>query len=110
MATTYPTSTRHEFVKVTSDPGVDVSSNPVSMSKKRTRAVWFSFTGGGVATVFIQFSNPDDPDTWTDYDTDLDLTNGKVYIMDDSAYGRKWRVTMKNGGYTSGTIIVGFNW
>ena len=110
MATTYPVSDRHKFVKVTSDPGVDVSSGPVSMSNKRTRALWFSFSGGGVSTVTLQFSTPDDPDTWVDYVTEQTLENGARLILDDSASGTKWRATIKNGGYGSGTIIVGFNW
>ena len=70
----------------------------------------FSRRGGGVATPIIQFKTAEEGADWTDYLTDEDLSNGARLRLDELGTGVQWRAGVKNGAYSSGTVIVGFDW
>jgi len=82
------------------------SVSPVS---KGTKSLFFSFTGGGVATATIQFQIPGDT-TWTDYDTDETFVSGSFYIIENWSANTKWRVGVKEGDYSSGDCKIGLCW
>ena len=107
---------RYSYVSITAGPGAGGDwSDAVSMSKKNTDALFFSRTGAGVGTVTIQFRLPHAGNAWVDYVTDESLATGERFRLDDKAAGVRWRAGIKEDSsaddtYTSGTIIVGFDW
>ena len=109
---------RYAYASIDTAPGEGgYWSDAVSMSNKNTKSLFFSYRGGGVGTVTIQFKCPEDDD-WTDLTTDQTIEDGVRFIVEDFASGVKYRAGLKedvnssaaNDTYTSGTIICGFDW
>jgi hypothetical protein len=91
MANAQASSDRYETATIDTAPAAaGYWTKPVSMSAKRTRALWFDFTNTGTATVTLQFKATGDTG-FTDYDTDDVYVAGSRYIIDDSASGTQWR-------------------
>lgn len=100
----------YSYVRVEEAPGVDgVWCAPVGGLKEKTDKLFFSYRGGGVVIVTIQFICPTDL-AWTDYLTDETLENGARFLLEDNASGVKWRVGVKQGGYSSDISIIGLDW
>jgi len=101
---------RSRYVSIDTAPAAGgYWSDSVGISKVNAGPLFFSFQGGGVATVTIQFQTPAQA-SWQDYDSPLSLVSGTRAILDDAGFGVKWRAGVKEGAYTSDTIIVGFDW
>ena len=110
MANSKSNGDRYSYATIDTAPGADgYWCDSVSMSKKNAGCLFFSYGGGGVATVTLQFQRQDDTG-WTDYLTDETLTDGARLILDDHGAGVKWRAGVKNGGLSSGTNRIGFDW
>ena len=102
---------RYSYASIDTAPGADgYWSDSVSMSKANANELFASISGGGVATVTLQYMLPHSGAAWTDYTTSETLESGGRFRMDDHGAGVKWRIGVKNGNYTSDTIIVGFDW
>ncbi len=111
MANTQQTKPRYEYVTVTEGPPADGSwCNGVNMTGHKTDELFFSRRGGGSATISIQFKTGESGAAWTDYLTDVDLSDGARCILDDHGAGVRWRAGVKENGWSSGTVIVGFDW
>lgn len=110
MANSQLNGERYEYASIDTAPGAaGYWCKPVSVAKK-SNGVFFSRSGGGDATVHIQFKLAGGGDTWTDYLTTEDLSDGARLRFADAAGDVHWRAGVKNGNYTSGTVIVGFDW
>ena len=110
MANSKSNSDRHAYATIDTAPGADgYWCDSVSPAKKNATPMWFSYGGGGVATVTLQFQRPGDTG-WTDYTTDETLEDGAMFIMEAWGAGVKWRAGVKNGGLSSGTNRIGFDW
>ena len=62
-------------------------------------------------TVSLQFQCEGDTD-WTDYVPwdGSSLAIGNRLVLEDFGAGVKWRAGVKSDGYTSGSVIFGFDW
>lgn len=110
MANSQTNGPRSAYATIDTAPGASgYWCASVSMSNHKIDKMFWSRRGGGTATVTIQFKCPGDSD-WTDFTTSEDLADGERFRLDDEAAGVKWRTGVKNGDYTSGDIIVGFDW
>jgi hypothetical protein len=111
MANSKLNGERYRYASIDTAPGADgYWSDAVSMSSVNAGALFFSRSGAGVGTVTIQYKLPHTGSAWTDYDDPVTLTDGVRCRLDDTGAGVKWRAGVKNGNYTSDTIIVGFDW
>lgn len=105
------TGPRFRYAFIDTAPGADgYWSDSISMSKKKIDGLFFSFSGGGVATVTIQYQLPHTGAEWVDYLTTETIASGTRLRVGDEAAGVKWRAGIKQGGHTSGTCVVGFDW
>ena len=110
MANSKLNGNRYSYATVDAAPGADgYWCNSVSMTSKDTKAIFFSQRGGGVATVTIQFRCPGDS-SWTDLTTNEIIEDGVRFRVDDFGAGVKYRAGVKNGAYSSGDVIIGFDW
>lgn len=65
---------------------------------------------GSVITPILQFKCEGD-NGWTDYNNNgTAFVVGDRLLIDSNAAGVKWRAGVKEGGYTSGSMILGFDW
>jgi len=111
MANTILSGPRYAYASIDTAPGASgYWCNSVSMAKVNANELFLSVSGGGTATVTIQFQLPHAGAAWTDYLTDETLTSGARFRLDDHGAGVKWRVGVKNAAYSSDTIIVGLDW
>jgi len=116
MANTVLNGERFKYASINTAPGTGgYWSNTVSMSAVKASPLFFSRSGGGVATVLLQYQLPHTGAAWQDYDSPISLTDGVRCRLDDEGAGVKWRAGVKEDTsadptYTSGTIIVGFDW
>jgi len=107
---------RYKYAKIDTAPGSGgYWSDSVSMSKENANQLFFSRSGAGIGTVVIQYQLPHTGAGWIDYDSPISLVDGVRCRLDDMAAGVKWRAgieedTSADSTYTSGTIIVGFDW
>ena len=68
------------------------------------------WSDASVATPILQFRCPGD-DGWTDYNNDAtDFIIGDHKIIEGNAGGVEWRAGVKEDGFTSGSVVIGFNW
>lgn len=111
MANSKLNGERYRYASIDTAPGADgYWSDAISMSSVRTDALFASRSGGGVGTIHIQYKLPHTGATWQDYYTTESLVDGMRLRISDHGAGVKWRVGVKNGNYTSDTIIVGLDW
>ena len=118
MANSQLTGVRSVYASINAAPGADgywAEAKVSQMLKAHAEELFVSVSGGGVATVSLQFKLPHTGAAWTDYTTDETLESGARFRLDDHGAGVKWRMGVKEDTsadptYTSGTIIVGFDW
>ena len=116
MANQKANGSRYSYASIDTAPGTDgYWCDSVSMSAKKTDALFFSQREDGVGVVTLQFKTPEAGSEWTDYATTLTFEEGARFRIDDMAAGVKWRAGIKEDTsadptYTSGTIIVGLDW
>lgn len=111
MANSKLNGPRYKYASIDAAPGADgYWSDTVSMVYESTDELFLNVSGGGVATVTIQYKLPHTGAIWTDYVTTETLETGARFRLDDHGAGVKWRVGVKNGNHTSDTIIVGLDW
>jgi len=111
MANSQLNGERYAYASIDTAPGAaGYWSKPVALSQARSEALFASVSGGGVGTVTIQFKLPHTGSTWQDYYTTESLVDGARLRVADQGAGVKWRAGVKNAAYTSGTIVVGFDW
>lgn len=111
MANTKLNGDRYRYASIDTAPGADgYWSDAISMSSVRVDALFASVSGGGSATVTLQYKLPHTGAAWTDYLTTETLTNGARVKLNDYGAGVKWRMGVKNGNLASDTVIVGFDW
>jgi len=112
MANAKSNGERYKYAKIDTAPAAaGYWCDSVSMSKVNAKSLFISVWGGGSATVTIQFKTADPVNgAWTDYSTDETIEDGSRFILEDWAAGVKWRVGVKSGGYSSGTVWVGIDW
>jgi len=111
MANSQLNGERYAYASIDTAPGAaGYWSKPVALSQVNANALFFSRSGGGVGTVTIQFKLPHTGSTWQDYYTTESLVDGARLRVADQGAGVKWRAGVKNAAYTSGTIVVGFDW
>jgi len=102
---------RFKYASIDAAPGADgYWCESVSMVNVKADELFLNVSGGGSATVTVQYKLPHTGAIWTDYTTSETLTTGARFRLDDHGAGVKWRVGVKNTAYSSGTIIVGFDW
>ncbi len=93
-------------------------SDPVSLRKgvssETLKSVIFSAQAEDAAvatemTPTLQFKTSDGD--WTDFNNDdTPFIVGDCKILEANAAFLQWRAGVKEGGYTSGSAIIGFNW
>lgn len=111
MANSQNGNDRYSYAVVDTAPGADgYWCGIVSMNFKGVQELFWSRSGGGVGTVTIQFLLPYEGATWQDLTTSENLVDGERFKLDGQGAGVKWRTGIKNAAYTSGTVIVGFDW
>ena len=111
MANSKLNKERSAYASIDTAPGADgYWSDSVSMTSKNTKALFFSQSGGGEGTVSLQYQLNHTAAAWTDYVTTETFEDGVRFRLDDFAAGVKWRAGIKNAGYTSGTVVCGFDW
>lgn len=94
-------------------PSVTVSSSPgAAGSWSEPLSVWreqlfdLSISGTFAATVYLQrCSQEDDPDTAANWH-DVDLFTSPVEMTGISGAKNFWRIGVKQGGYTSGSVVA----
>lgn len=102
---------RYKYASIDTAPAAGgYWSDSVSMSSNNTLELFFSRTGGGSATIGLQYKLPHANAAWVDYEGDVSLDDGVRCIIDDHGAGVKWRAGVAEGGYSSGSVIVGFDW
>ena len=102
---------RSRYASIDTAPGADgYWSDAVGLTDVKADELFLSVSGGGSATVAVQYKLPHTGAAWVDYTTDETLETGARFRLDDHGAGVKWRVGVKNAAYSSGTIIVGFDW
>jgi len=107
---------RYKYASIDTAPGAaGYWSEPVSLTQARSEALFFSRSGGGVGTVTLQYKLPYSGSSWQDYDSPISLVDGVRCRLDDMGGGVKWRAGIKedtsaDSTFTSGTIVVGFDW
>ena len=102
---------RYKYASIDTAPGTGgYWCDSVSMSAENANELFLNVSGGGTATVTVQYKLPHTGSVWTDYVTTETLESGARFRLDDHGAGVKWRVGVKSGGYASDTIIVGFDW
>ncbi len=102
---------RYKYASIDSAPAAaGYWCDSVSMSAENANELFLNVSGGGAATVTIQYKLPHTGSVWTDYVTAETLETGARFRLDDHGAGVKWHVGVKQGDYTSGTVIAGFDW
>jgi len=109
---------RYHYASIDTAPGSGgYWSDAVSMSKVNANQLFWSRSGEGLGTVFLQFQLPHTGAAWTDYISGQDLVDGERFRLDDMGAGVKWRTGIKEDTSAdpitvavSGTTIVGFDW
>jgi hypothetical protein len=110
-----------EYVQVDTAP--DASGyftkeiNIRNLIKRGINRVFFSIretsedpSSGSIMTIVLQFKCEGDI-YWTDYSNDGTLFNiGDRKIINDMALNIRWRAGVKLGGFTSGSLVFGFDW
>lgn len=67
-------------------------------------------SAASVVTPILQFKGEGD-EVWTDYNNDgIDFEIGDAFIIAANVLAIQWRAGVKEGGYTSGSINLGFSW
>ena len=111
MANSKLNKERSAYASIDTAPGADgYWSDAVSMSNKNAKSLFFTQSGGGVGTVYLQYQLSHTSAAWTDYVTTETFESGVRFRVDDFASGVKWRAGIKLGGYTSGTVVCGLDW
>ena len=111
MANSKLNGPRYKYASIDTAPSVGgYWSDSVSMVSENTNELFFSISGGGAGTVTIQYKLPHTAAAWTDYTTIETLETGARFRLDDHGAGVKWHAGIKLAGYSSGTVIVGFDW
>lgn len=112
MANTQLSGDRYEFASIDTAPGAEGfwTKKVKSGGIKGKNGLQVSISGGGTAVVTIQYLLPHDDASWTDYTTSETLESGGRFRLEDLGFHTLWRIGVKNGDYTSDTIIVGFDW
>jgi hypothetical protein len=111
MANSQSSGIRYSDATIDTAPGASgYWCQAVGMDARMREKIFMSIreTGDSAsfsATVTVQFKTSRDDD-WQDYDTYTSTTR-EVFEM---APGVQWRVGVKNGDYTDGTVTVGFDW
>ena len=102
---------RYKYASIDTAPAAGgYWTDSVSMSSNNTLQLFFSRNGGGNATILLQYRLPHAGSAWVDYVSDVTLDDGVRCIIDDHGAGVKWRAGVDVGGYSSGTVIIGFDW
>lgn len=89
-------------------------SDPVSLRGDSLQSLIFSAQTedsevAAVMTPSLQFKTKDGD--WTDFNNDgTDLVIGDCKKLEGNAAYLSWRAGVKEGDYTSGSAIIGFNW
>lgn len=105
------TGPRYRYAFIDTAPGASgYWSDSVSMTKVNANQLFFSFSGGGVATVSIQYQLPHAGAVMVDYLTTETIASGARLRVSDMGAGVKWRAGVKQNNYSSGDVIVGFDW
>ena len=116
MANSQLNGPRYSYVSIDEAPGADGDwCKPVSMTGEQAEELFASVSGGGVATVYLQYLLKHTGAAWVDYTTAETLESGARFRLDDHGAGVKWRMGVKEDtsadpSYTEGTIIAGFDW
>ena len=83
---------------------------PISMRKQGIAYMFMSIRGTGTATVTLQF-RCDGDSAWTDFYNDGNaFAVGDHKLIEGNAAGTYWRVGVKSGGLSTGSVTIGFNW
>jgi hypothetical protein len=110
-----------EYVQVDTAPeGSGYFTNEINIRNLMKRGVgkmFFSIrettqdpSAGSVMTIVLQFKCEGDT-YWTDYSNDSTAFKiGDRKIIDDQAVNIRWRAGVKSGGFTSGSLVFGFDW
>ena len=107
---------RSRYASIDTAPGADgYWSDAVGLTDVKADELFLSVSGGGSATVAVQYKLPHTGAIWTDYTTDETLESGARFRLDDHGAGVKWRAGIKEDTsadptFTSGTVICGFDW
>ena len=111
MANTITTAANLQYVTIDTAPGSGgYWTNPVSMRVERITKMNFSIRGTGVMTPILQFKCYGDTD-WTDYsNNETDFVVGDRGLIEGDGSFVEWRAGVKEGGYTSGSCTMGFDW
>jgi len=126
MANKQNSSDFYEYATVDTDPEstwgyFTKAINPYQIKKEYgSEKVFFSIreedlddSSGAPAsdvTVTLQFKCPGDED-WQDYYNDgVDFEIGQREVVEDYGKGVLWRAGVKWDGYTSGSVVFGFDW
>jgi hypothetical protein len=118
MANSLDSGTNHEFAKVDTTPATGgYFTNAVDMRGKHLKGitkVFFSIreaSTASVITVILQFMCPGDAQ-WTTF-VSLDgssLAIGNRLCLEDFGVDVQWRAGVLVAGYTSGSVVFGFDW
>jgi hypothetical protein len=90
-------------------------TNEVNLNTKRRDKMVFSVrekaaapVSASVVTVKLQFKCPGGE--WQDAQTDSTIAIGSRLIIEDVGGGVRWRAGVEWDGYTSGSVVFGFDW
>jgi hypothetical protein len=126
MANSKSSGNNYEYATVDTNPGAsgywtnEVSIRHLQKTTKRG-SIFFSIreyeadssqaSDTSVATVKLQFKCEGDLG-WQDYKlvSGVALEAGHRITINDTGAGVRWRAGVKDGGFTSGKVIFGFDW
>ena len=118
MANSRVSENGKELAIIDTAPGADgYWTNPVRMRKLRGQSLnkmFFSVRNKTstptTATPTLQFKGTEE-DVWTDYYNDgNDFSVGDNKLIENNALDISWRAGVKNGDYSGGAMVIGFNW
>ena len=115
MANSRTSGEYKEYATVDTAPGsAGYWTNSVSLRQRQITKLFFSLRDGGASagdwdgTVTLQFKCSGDSD-WTDYDT-YTSTDIPRKLIEGNAGHVIWRIGVKETEYTSGSLVLGFDW
>jgi len=110
MANSKSNGPRKRYATVDTAPGADgYGTDAISPNTESLDKLFFSFRGTGSITVTLQFKCDGDT-SWQDYADYSDFTDEPRKLIEGGAGKVKWRLIVKSGAYSSGSLTFGFDW
>jgi len=110
MANAKQSDNYYEYVSVDTAPSsAGYFTEEVNIREQRKGYVFFSIRGASGSTVVVQYKCEGDS-AWTTYKEYTSGDEENRFVIEGGGANVLWRAGIEEGGYSSGTVNLGFDW